>query len=154
MHRECREGNKTIRHASKCCTQLPVIHVIHLPLCMSHHLISHVRLSVSILRGDSDRGGTAVGFRRPRNSCKVHMELHLFKSCSIMGCISTKASCSTVHSGVLSGLSLLTSEQMEIIWEDVRPENGLASIFLSQACSLKWGNAKRPHERNQDLSVN
>lgn len=96
-----------------------------------------------LLLWDSDGEGTAVGFLRPRNSCKPRMALHLFKSRSIMACISTKVSYITVHSGVLSGLTLLTSEQMEIIWRGVRPENGLASILLSQARSLKWDNSNK-----------
>lgn len=104
--------------------------VVHSATCDTPHPLACLRVSAPhqsrpsfslLLLGDSDGEGTAVGFLRPRNSCKPRMALHLFQSCSIMACISTKASCITVHSGVLSGLTLLTSEQMEIIWEGVRP---------------------------------
>lgn len=80
------------------------------------------------------------------------MALHLFKSCSS---VSAKASNITFHSGALSGLTLLAGEQMEIIWEGVWPENGLESSLVSQVCSLTYSTIQiRPHERNQDMSVN
>lgn len=131
-----------IRSALKWCT-LPVILFIHLPPQHFHHLISHICLSPSSYVETQTERGTAVGFLRPLNSCKPCMALHLFKSHSITVCISTKASYITVHRGVLSGLTLLTSEQMEIICYGERPENGLASISLSQAGSLKWDNLNK-----------
>lgn len=104
-----------IRYALKWCTLLPVTPRAPASLDFSSPHQSRPSFSLLLL-GDSDGEGAAVGFLRPRNSCKPRMALHLFKSCSVMACISTKASYITVHSGVLSGLTLLTSEQMEIIW--------------------------------------
>lgn len=46
-----------IRRALKWCSALPVAALIHLPLSVFHHLISHVRLSVSF----ADREWTAEG---------------------------------------------------------------------------------------------
>lgn len=113
VHRERRkETNDQTRikmvHSTTCVTPHP-------PASVDFSSPHQSRPSFSLLLlWDPDREGAAVGFLRPRNSCKPRMALHLFKSCSIMACISNKASCITVHSGVLSGLTLLTSEQMEI----------------------------------------
>lgn len=56
-----------------------------------------------------------------------------------MACISTGPGFITVHGGVLSGLTLLTSEQMEKIWSGVGPESGPASVSSEQ---LKMGQFK------------
>lgn len=126
---------------------------LHPPACSVFSSPHQSRLSFGLLLlGDSDREGTAVGFLRPRNSCKPRMALHLFKSRSNTACISTKASYITVHGGVLSGLTLLTSEQMEIIWQGVRPENGLANILLSQAGRLKWDSLNKATWEKSGLS--
>lgn len=63
--RECMEwGNKRVRYALKCCTLLPVLLLIHLPLCMFHRLISHVRLSVSPFTWGLRQRGDSCGFSK------------------------------------------------------------------------------------------
>lgn len=111
---------------------LPVIFFLSQPLSLIHHLIGHVRPSVSFYWRTRSERGQLWAFSGLATAAK-HAWHCICSVCS--GSIRQLALQFTVAFSL--GLTLLTGEQMDIIWWRVRPENGLASIFLSPVGSLK-----------------